>query len=1676
MSSKGTPPTDIPHLIQRLETALLDKSERQTLQALCRAVVQQLDPNSLYKCAWEAAQLSEFLSDETYIQLLRSFTNCIASGTHDHTSPDPEILRLETAISYNDKQQQYDLIRAISATLDAMVDAGVSGLSREGLHTPLLTTLEGLSNDLELHLAQAASYAAQALRAVPDDDSPGDAIARGFLRSVNVAMMITGGVLSKDPQKLCEAALEVIKAGSDFKQYAWNQVKAHTGKSWYMALRITDVLIRNQALDELEAYVSSVSCRIEKSFLCGIYAQLEGYRQTFPEQRCQHVYDSLPTSDKPRVLAWIKFSTTKSTQVQQTPTDSGKGAGHLRLIGREGKKYEWKFTASLIERRPRYQTDIITSQDLLTMACKSSPEVLRYYAMQALKQHYFGNDLLQIKRLSGDTLPMEQCYINLSVVSGPENKDITLREIFEPREQNGHAEKIRPRQVFIEGQAGVGKTTLCKKMTYDFFYNGLWSDQFDWLFWIPLRNLKEHPSTAFNLKGVFAYQFFSDQVDQHRDLLAEYLWKEVDNPTDRSRVLFVLDGLDEITHYWGDDTVMQRMFRRLLQGPHAVIVTTRPYGTNIAEISKFDFRLRAVGFKLEQIESYVKSAEITPERKTAEQILSFIKSHSGIENVMRIPIQLDALCYTWSDSSQDGNDTFQTMTAVYEAIVVSLLRKDAVKLGRVANHSSVDEMSAAEIHGLMAEEINLLEGLAFQGIYNGLIEFNKSTRSHIHKFLKDNGNAIPQAHNSVLRSLSFLRSSNEGAEEDKQGFHFIHLTYQEYFAACYFVKHWFKGTEIPCIKLQNRNVVDTCGFFPSTILDRQKYSIRYNMIWRYVAGLLHTRSSGKPQPLIKFFEQLDAETQDLLGPTHQRLIGQCLSELPMATLPSEFSIFRAKIERKLSWWLVFECDTRAKSVLTGGLEYPEYMVYRVFKHAPLDRKMHILSGLNERSRNSHGLMQLARLWVTKGHVDGQDLEDVAFKLIARNDWESKRKALDIVHDYILEPMSITEFRLYLDAAAALDLGMGSPPKGFQDKLVEWLQHENAEWVLAVSSFLSFSRLTLPPGTVHTLILWLLHKDPWVKEYRAITMDPQPTVVSRVFDAFLTSLKERSVSSHLLAAAGSSIIRRDPGILSVLNRMSKDNPSGDVQQVIESHPLFEEAMTLLFIRNYVKESLRNQPELPSEMQEFLVNQLDNENTVVKQSAADVLENLSNLSLSSLQSLGDKMKAISDPLVLRSLILCFAHYRNLPQNIIQGLVDVLIGQDTDLAEQAEKALSKAVLPRVTLADLVKTLSLDHRRHYAERILMSQSPLPSDILQEIWRRFHDSAWLIIMSQPVLPPEMIDALVNIVEDEDRAINVRCQAILAIKNQSISHSGVFNAMLTGIGDKSPYINEAAAKTLSKYSDLPSTALDALTNCLRECDYAPTRKWAIEALRKQHSTLPSDAIDGLIKCLDDEYLRGTALMTLWEHSDSVSRARALKIPVSFLCHEDKHVRSWAAEMLGQISSLPPETLIALLDCIDDTYFYVRWRVEEALKNQSTFPPDILHRVTLRFSADNEEKSKTALSLLHKREEFYLWLPKMNWHQFRCFYQTAVSWSFQNTFVVVLKHKSIFIALPDMQKEIPITNMCDRLKLRVYFALAQLLILHGRSQWVTELVKSKEKLIFVVFVLPIIITITAFIWF
>jgi predicted NACHT family NTPase len=497
-----------------------------------------------------------------------------------------------------------------------------------------------------------------------------------------------------------------------------------------------------------------------------------------------------------------------------------------------------------------------------------------------LRNFYAEAGRLDIQRISGEPLRMEQCYINLAIVehsllnnvqNNPETQtnqksspfslfsrlkvekvdsgsQVCLKSLFDPRKQS-EGKVIKPRRILIRGRAGVGKTTLCKKIVSEFLNHGMWKGLFDLLLWVPLRNLKLKSSPAtYNMENLFYDEYFSQHPDGYN--LARAMWISINKSPAREKTLFLLDGLDEVHGQWGSETPMHKFLEGLLKWPQ-VIITSRPQTLNRNNLEPPDLELETIGFLQEQVMAYIEKVH---DRPIADQIQAFIHSRWLIQGLVRIPIQLDALCYSWSeDFHADGGP--KNMTTLYEAIGQKLWKKDILRLGKSYNRKLLteDEVSSLrtkkQIERLVQDEVDFLESLAFSGLYNNIIDFDANYRDQIMEILPSDGIFFSD---NVLAKVSFLRTSDSALKDKEKSYHFLHLTFQEFFAASYFIRQWMSNQQLFCFTIGS----NSANVEPREFLRKEKYNARYDIFWRFVTGLLQSRQEEKP--LLQFFQLSNA--------------------------------------------------------------------------------------------------------------------------------------------------------------------------------------------------------------------------------------------------------------------------------------------------------------------------------------------------------------------------------------------------------------------------------------------------------------------------------------------------------------------------------------------------------------------------------------------------------------------------------------------------------------------------------------------------------------------------------------------------------------------------------------------------------------------------------------------------
>ncbi|MCJ1311408.1 hypothetical protein MMC25_005079 [Agyrium rufum] len=331
---------------------------------------------------------------------------------------------------------------------------------------------------------------------------------------------------------------------------------------------------------------------------------------------------------------------------------------------------------------------------------------------------------------------MESCYNNLALAEQSTSKSdqdtispfslesrlrievsrdqqILLRDLFTKRELSS-GRVVIPRRVLIQGRAGVGKTTLCKKIVHDYVHHGMWANSFDRLLWIPLRRLKGKSGT-YNLATFLHGEYFAHEAQDKG--FSEAMWERLSDQSFEQRTLFLLDGLDEVSQDWSPETPVYRFLQELLAQPNAIL-TSRPQGLS-ERVGHFDLQLETIGFSPTEVNEYLNHS--IDNEDTVKNIQRFLQDRPLIQGLVRIPIQLDALCFSWEAGDFQSGDKPSTMTTLYQSISRELWKKDIRLLekeyqGKHLADQEVQRLERFEVEDIVRLEERFLEGYAFQAL------------------------------------------------------------------------------------------------------------------------------------------------------------------------------------------------------------------------------------------------------------------------------------------------------------------------------------------------------------------------------------------------------------------------------------------------------------------------------------------------------------------------------------------------------------------------------------------------------------------------------------------------------------------------------------------------------------------------------------------------------------------------------------------------------------------------------------------------------------------------------------------------------------------------------------------------------------------------------------------------
>ena len=247
-------------------------------------------------------------------------------------------------------------------------------------------------------------------------------------------------------------------------------------------------------------------------------------------------------------------------------------------------------------------------------------------------------------------------YFAISNKSKETTKSIStnnISDIFQSF-KNSDGSTIVPRFILIEGAPGMGKTTLCKEIAYQWAEQCLPNDT-KLLFLLYLRDLAI--SNIKSLKDLVHYFYNFDQISTE---LSEQCAGSI-NDMHGKDLTIIFDGFDEFDS--SSDSLITKILNRYVLPECRIVVTSRLTASDrLHRIA--DVRVQIMGFtdesKIQYIEQELKSY---PDK--INKLHSYLSDHEPIKSICYIPMMMTILVYMFKEKGQLPNN----LTDLYDKFV-----------------------------------------------------------------------------------------------------------------------------------------------------------------------------------------------------------------------------------------------------------------------------------------------------------------------------------------------------------------------------------------------------------------------------------------------------------------------------------------------------------------------------------------------------------------------------------------------------------------------------------------------------------------------------------------------------------------------------------------------------------------------------------------------------------------------------------------------------------------------------------------------------------------------------------------------------------------------------------------------------------------------------------------------
>ncbi|XP_067029206.1 NLR family CARD domain-containing protein 3-like [Acropora muricata] len=318
---------------------------------------------------------------------------------------------------------------------------------------------------------------------------------------------------------------------------------------------------------------------------------------------------------------------------------------------------------------------------------------------------------------------------------------VDMFQIFQP-----HQECSQPRRVLIEGQPGMGKTTYCHKIAYDWAKKRKGGESFPDVTLLLLLKCRD---INCGLWEAIDDQLLPREVkEEEKERFFTFIRDH------QSKVLLVLDGLDELP------SNQLLIYKDIIQGrvlPESYIVVTARHevGVNVRECCHT--LLEVEGFTKTDVEEFI--LKYFKEKHLAEKLLDKLDCDRTLQDLTTNPLNTALLCLLCEDF---GGKFPESRTLLYLEIVECVLRRYRQKM----KLPETDQ----DLVALYRVELEQIGRIATESLHKNRLYFDES--------------AFQGFSTDVKSGLGFLSmEAGRSKRRPSRTYAFLHKSFQEFFAA-----------------------------------------------------------------------------------------------------------------------------------------------------------------------------------------------------------------------------------------------------------------------------------------------------------------------------------------------------------------------------------------------------------------------------------------------------------------------------------------------------------------------------------------------------------------------------------------------------------------------------------------------------------------------------------------------------------------------------------------------------------------------------------------------------------------------------------------------------------------------------------------------------------------------------